>query len=159
MKEYKENGLEFKYKECLGEQDFITLVKSYIEIYNNGLDGELDMIEGLHKNPILAERAFNMNLGNLCIENFDADLHTKIFNQGVYSFLKESIFNAKEAYNLAKEICRRVDSVDELVYQFLNKISNLIPSEVDLKKVEEAWTKVYSEYENIAIGNKEVEKQ
>lgn len=159
MKEYNNDGIKFNYKESLEEPDFITLVQSYIEIYNNGLDGETDNIEGLHKNPILAERSFNMNLGNLCIENFDAELHTKIFNKGIYNFLREDIKNVKEAYNLAKETCKRVDSVDELVYQFLNKISNLIPSEVDLKKLEEAWTKVYSEYENIAIENKEVEKQ
>ena len=83
MKEYNKDGIKFNYKENLTEEDFITLIKSYIEIFNNGLDGEIDNIVGLHKNPILAERSFNMNLGNLCIENFDAELHTKIFNKGI----------------------------------------------------------------------------
>lgn len=149
MKEYKNGEIEFKYKENLDEQDFIKLVKSYVEIFNNGLDGDLDEIEGLHKNPLLAERAFNMNLGNLCIENFDVELHTKLFNNGIYNFLKEDIINVKEAHNLAKEICQRVDSVDELVYQFLNKIIDLIPSELDIKKLQDSWGKVSSEYAKI----------
>lgn len=149
MKEYKNGEIEFKYKENLDEQDFIKLVKSYVEIFNNGLDGDLDEIEGLHKNPLLAERAFNMNLGNLCIENFDVELHTKLFNNGIYNFLKEDIINVKEAHDLAKEICQRVDSVDELVYQFLNKIIDLIPSELDIKKLQDSWGKVSSEYAQI----------
>ena len=91
MKEYNKDGIKFNYKESLTEEDFITLIKSYIEIFNNGLDGEIDNIVGLHKNPILADRSFNMNLGNLCIENFDAELHTKIFNKGIYNFLREDI--------------------------------------------------------------------
>lgn len=152
MKEYKNGEIEFKYKENLDEQDFIKLVKSYVEIFNNGLDGDLDEIEGLHKNPLLAERAFNMNLGNLCIENFDVELHTKLFNNGIYNFLKEDIINVKEAYNLAKEICKRVDSVDELIYQFLNKIINLIPSEVDVEKLKETWENVSKEYSKITTG-------
>lgn len=152
MKEYKNGEIEFKYKENLDEQDFIKLVKSYVEIFNNGLDGDLDKIEGLHKNPLLAERAFNMNLGNLCIENFDVELHTKLFNNGIYNFLKEDIINVKEAHNLAKEICQRVDSVDELVYQFLNKIINLIPSEVDVEKLKETWKNVSTEYSKITTG-------
>lgn len=149
MKEYKNGEIEFKYKENLDEQDFIKLVKSYVEIFNNGLDGDLDEIEGLHKNPLLAERAFNMNLGNLCIENFDVELHTKLFNNGIYNFLKEDIINVKEAHDLAKEICQRVDSVDELVYQFLDKIIDLIPSELDIKKLQDSWGKVSSEYAQI----------
>jgi hypothetical protein len=149
MKEYNKDGIKFNYKKNLTEEDFITLIKSYIEIFNNGLDGEIDNIVGLHKNPILAERSFNMNLGNLCIENFDAELHTKLFNNGIYNFLKEDIINVKEAHNLAKEICQRVDSVDELVYQFLNKIIDLIPSELDIKKLQDSWGKVSSEYAKI----------
>lgn len=152
MKEYKNGEIEFKYKENLDEQDFIKLVKSYVEIFNNGLDGDLDEIEGLHKNPLLAERAFNMNLGNLCIENFDVELHTKLFNNGIYNFLREDIINVKEAYNLAKEICKRVDSVDELIYQFLNKIINLIPSKVDVEKLKETWGNVSKEYSKITTG-------
>ena len=149
MKEYNKDGIKFNYKENLTEEDFITLIKSYIEIFNNGLDGEIDNIVGLHKNPILAERSFNMNLGNLCIENFNAELHTKIFNKGIYNFLREDIINAKEAYKLAREVCQRVDSVDELVYQFLNKIIDLIPSELDIKKLQDSWGKVSSEYAKI----------
>ena len=149
MKEYNKDGIKFNYKESLTEEDFITLIKSYIEIFNNGLDGEIDNIVGLHKNPILAERSFNMNLGNLCIENFNAELHTKIFNKGIYNFLREDIINAKEAYKLAREVCQRVDSVDELVYQFLNKIIDLIPSELDIKKLQDSWGKVSSEYAKI----------
>ena len=149
MKEYNKDGIKFNYKESLTEEDFITLIKSYIEIFNNGLDGEIDNIVGLHKNPILAERSFNMNLGNLCIENFNAELHTKIFNKGIYNFLREDIINAKEAYKLAREVCEKIDSVDELIYQFLNQIINLIPSELDIKKLQDSWGKVSSEYAKI----------
>lgn len=152
MKEYNKDGIKFNYKESLTEEDFITLIKSYIEIFNNGLDGEIDNIVGLHKNPILAERSFNMNLGNLCIENFDAELHTKIFNKGIYNFLREDIINVKEAYKLAREVCEKIDSVDELIYQFLNQIINLIPSKVDIEKLKETWKNVSEEYSKITTG-------
>ena len=35
MKEYNKDGIKFNYKENLTEEDFITLIKSYIEIFNN----------------------------------------------------------------------------------------------------------------------------
>lgn len=149
MKEYNKDGIKFNYKENLDEDDFITVIKAYLEVYNNGLDNSKDDIVGLHKNPILAERTFNMNLGNFCVENFNAELHEKIFNAGLYSFLREDIKNAKEAYNLAKEISKRVDSVDEVVYSFLNKITDLIPSDTNLNELMETWNKVSGEYKEI----------
>ena len=93
-----------------------------------------------------------MNLGNLCIENFNAELHTKIFNKGIYNFLREDIINAKEAYKLAREVCEKIDSVDELIYQFLNQIINLIPSKVDIEKLKETWKNVSEEYSKITTG-------
>lgn len=149
MKEYKDKGIEFKYKEGLNEEDFVSLITSYIEAYNNGFGEVKDETEGSHKNPITAERVFNINLGNLCIENFDDELHEQIFKKGIYNFLKENIYNAKEAYNLAKETCKRVDSVDELTYNLFNKIIELIPSNIDIKELQDTWEKVSNEYKNI----------
>lgn len=149
MKEYNDKGIEFKYKEGLDESDFIALVESYINAYNNGIEGIKDEIEGLHKNPITAERVFNINLGNLCIENFSDELHEQVFKKGIYNFLRENIYNVKEAYNLAKEICKRVDSIDELAYNLFNKMIELIPSDIDIKELQDAWDKVSKEYKNI----------
>ena len=149
MKEYKDKGIEFKYKEGLEENDFVALVESYIDAYNNGIEGIEDKIEGLHKNPITAERVFNISLGNLCIEDFSDELHEQIFNKGIYNFLRENIYNAKEAYNLAKEVCKRVDSVDELAYNLFNKMIELIPSSIDIKELQDTWDKVSKEYKNI----------
>lgn len=149
MKEYNDKGIKFNYKEGLNESDFVALVESYINAYNNGIEGIKDEIEGLHKNPITAERVFNINLGNLCIENFSDELHEQIFEKGIYSFLRENIYNAKEAYNLAKEVCKRVDSVDELAYNLFNKMIELIPSDIDIKELQDAWDKVSKEYKNI----------
>ena len=115
MKEYNDKGIKFNYKEGLNESDFVALVESYINAYNNGIEGNKDEIEGLHKNPIIAER----------------------------------VFNAKEAYNLAKEVCKRVDSVDELAYSLFNKMIELIPSDIDIKELQDAWDKVSKEYKDI----------
>lgn len=149
MKEYNKDGIKFNYKENLDETEFTTIIKAYLKVYNFGLDEKLDMIDGLHKNPILAERTFFINLGNLCIENFDLDLHKKLFEHGIYKFLIEDIINAKDAYYLAKEVSKRVDSADELIYSFLNKIIELIPDEGDINKLKETWDKVSDEYNNI----------
>lgn len=149
MKEYNDKGIKFNYKEGLNEGDFVALVESYINAYNNGIAGNKDEIEGLHKNPIIAERIFNINLGNLCVENFEDNLHKQIFEKGIYSFLRENIYNAKEAYNLAKEVCKRVDSIDELAYSLFNKMIELIPSDIDIKELQDAWDKVSKEYKDI----------
>ena len=149
MKEYNDKGIKFNYKEGLNEGDFVALVESYINAYNNGIAGNKDEIEGLHKNPIIAERVFNINLGNLCIENFSNELHEQVFEKGIYSFLRENIYNAKEAYNLAKEVCKRVDSIDELAYRLFNKMIELIPSDIDIKELQDAWDKVSKEYKDI----------
>lgn len=149
MKEYNDKGIKFNYKEGLNEGNFVALVESYINAYNNGIAGNKDEIEGLHKNPIIAERVFNINLGNLCIENFSNELHEQVFEKGIYSFLRENIYNAKEAYNLAKEVCKRVDSIDELAYSLFNKMIELIPSDIDIKELQDAWDKVSKEYKDI----------
>ena len=149
MKEYDDEGRKFNYKEGLNEGDFVALVEAYINAYNNGIAGNKDEIEGLHKNPIIAERVFNINLGNLCVENFEDNLHKQIFEKGIYNFLRENIYNAKEAYNLAKEVCKRVDSVDELAYNLFNKMIELIPSDIDVKELQDAWDKVSKEYKDI----------
>ena len=149
MKEYNDKGIKFNYKEGLNESDFVALVESYINAYNNGIEGIKDEIEGLHKNPITAERVFNIKLGKLCIENFRDELHEQIFEKGIYSFLRENIYNAKEAYNLAKEVCKRVDSIDELAYSLFNKMIELIPSDIDIKELQNAWDKVSKEYKDI----------
>lgn len=149
MKEYNDKGIKFNYKEGLNEGDFVALVESYINAYNNGIAGNKDEIEGLHKNPIIAERVFNINLGNLCVENFEDNLHKQIFEKGIYSFLRENIYNAKEAYNLAKEVCKKVDSIDELAYSLFNKMIELIPSDIDIKELQDAWDKVSKEYKDI----------
>ena len=149
MKEYNDKGIKFNYKEGLNEGDFVALVESYINAYNNGIAGNKDEIEGLHKNPIIAERVFNINLGNLCIENFSNELHEQVFEKGIYTFLRENIYNAKEAYNLAKEVCKRVDSIDELAYSLFNKMIELIPSDIDIKELQDAWDKVSKEYKDI----------
>lgn len=149
MKEYNDKGVKFNYKEGLDENDYLVLIASYINAYNDGFEDIRDDIKGLHKNPITAERVFNINLGNLCIENFNDELHEQIFKKGIYNFLRENIYNAKEAYNLAKEVCKKVDSVDELAYNLFNKIIELIPSTVDIEKLQDAWNTVSEEYKNI----------
>ena len=61
----------------------------------------------------------------------------------------ENVSNEKEAYNLAKEVCKRVDSIDELAYSLFNKMIELIPSDIDIKELQDAWDKVSKEYKNI----------
>ena len=149
MKEYNKDGIKFNYKEYLDESDFTTIIKSYLKVYNDGLDENLDGIEGFHKNPIIAERTFYINIGSLCVENFNLELHNKLFENGIYKFLIENIINAKDAYNLAKEIAKKVDSVDELAYSFFNKIIKLIPSDTNIKDLMDTWNKVLVEYKEI----------
>ena len=60
--------------------------------------------------------------------------------------------DVKEAYKLAREVCEKIDSVDELIYQFLNQIINLIPSKVDIEKLKETWKNVSEEYSKITTG-------
>ena len=149
MKEYNDKGIKFNYKEGLNEGDFVALVESYINAYNNGFQEIKMKKKDYIKNPIIAERVFNINLGNLCVENFEDNLHKQIFEKGIYNFLRENIYNAKEAYNLAKEVCKRVDSVDELAYNLFNKMIELIPSDIDVKELQDAWDKVSKEYKDI----------
>lgn len=153
MKEYNKDGISFKYKGSLSEDDFMTIVNTYISVYNNGLDSS-DGIEGFHKNPIMAELSFNLSIGNLCIENFNKDLHKSLFENDVYDFLEDDIINLKKAHNLAQEICNKIDSPSELIYQFLNKIIDLIPSEINVKELQEAWQKVMGEYNTITEADK-----
>ena len=153
MKEYSKDGITFKYKGFLSEDDFMTIINTYISVYNNGLTGE-DNIEGFHKNPIMAEMSFNISIGNLCIENFDKELHQVLFENGIYNFLEEDIINLKKAHDLAKEICNQIDSSSEIIYQFLNKIINLIPSEIDVEKLQEAWQNAVGEYKQITEEEK-----
>lgn len=152
MKEYNKDGIKFEYKSALNEDDFNTIINTYIDVYNNGLDYQ-DNIEGFHKNPIMAERAFNISIGNLCIKNYNKELHETLFDNGIYSFLKDDIINLKEAYSLAREICNKIDTPSELIYQFLNKVINLIPSEIDVEKLQKTWNDVIGEY------NKTIEKE
>lgn len=153
MKEYNEDGITFKYKKSLNEDDFMTIINTYISVYNNGLTAK-DDIEGFHKNPIMAEMSFNISIGNLCIENFNKDLHQVLFENGVYNFLEEDIINLKKAHDLAKEICSQIDSSSEVIYQFLNKVIDLIPSEIDVKNLQETWKNVTGEYKQITEENK-----
>ena len=149
MKEYNDRGVKFNYKEGLNENDYLVLIASYINAYNDGFEDIKDNIKGFHKNPIVAERMFNLTLGNLCIENFDDELHKNIFEKGVYSFLKDDIYNTKEAYDLAKEICKNIDTIGETIYGLVEKIKDLMPSEIDVNELKDAWDKVSQEYKKI----------
>ena len=82
MKEYNKDGIKFEYKSALDEDDFNTIINTYVDVYNNGLDYQ-DNIEGFHKNPIMAERAFNISIGNLCVKNYNKELHKTLFDNGI----------------------------------------------------------------------------
>ena len=98
---------------------------------------------------------FEEESSSSCSISFDISvLNTFVFafssvEKLLYTFLRENIYNAKEAYNLAKEVCKRVDSIDELAYSLFNKMIELIPSDIDIKELQDAWDKVSKEYKDI----------
>lgn len=149
MKEYKENGLEFKYKDYLTEIEFNKIIKIYIKHLVDGIKDMKDELLITNLNYILADVVFDRTLGLYCIEDYNEELHEKIFNAGLYDFLRRDIKNADRAYNLAKEIVKNSSSLEEGIREFLKDVSGKLPENVNVEELTNLWSKVSGEYKNI----------
>lgn len=149
MEEYNNNGINFKYKKALDEADFEKIIKVYLDAYQNGKEEFKDEIEGTHFNPIVAEFILNRAIGELCIENFDDELNDVLFENGIYEHLKHTITNLDRAIEIINETKKRIDSVDEIINKFLNKIITIIPEEKQIKKLSKELEKAFQGHDKI----------
>ena len=149
MKEYKENGLEFKYKDYLTEDEFINIIKIYIQNLVDGVDDLKDNLSLTTLNYILADVVFDRTLGLYCVENLTEELHSKIFEHGVYDFLRQDIKNANRAYNLAQNIVKNSSSFEEIIRSFLQEFAASMPENINIEEMKSLWDKVSSEYKDI----------
>lgn len=154
MKEKDFDGIVIKYKDYLDEDEFNKIIKIYIKNLVDGIEDYNDELSLTRFNYVLADTIFDRTLGLYCIENFDEELHSKLFNAGAYDFLKDDIKNAKRAYILAKEIVRNSNTLEEIIRNALSDFIKKLPNDFDVEKMAQLWEKVSNEYKNI-VGSKQ----
>lgn len=157
------DGYKYEVKDYLDNSDFRAIIKDSIECFVKGQfinDKERlgDDIEGYIGNPACFYDEFCRALGALCIEDFNNDLHEKIFELGMYETLISEIKNARIAYNIANQNIDRYFTLSNTLSQVLNNIVNRIPDEGKLqelvKDLPENWNKVFEEYQSIITSKK-----
>lgn len=152
----------YKVKDFLTTSDFRALIKVTMEAFINGQmttnDKYLvDGISGYMGNPGCAYDEFCRSLGNLCIEDFDNELHEKIFSLGKYEDLMHEIKNAMTAYDIVNSNLERYFTLSNSLNQFLTLLAQKFPDEKALdkmlKKIPKEWNKVFKEYQSIIKPN------
>lgn len=143
------NGCEFNYKNFLTEIEFETIIKEYLEILTSTDDDYRDNLGFTDLNLITSELIFDRCLGIACIENFDEDLHQKLFSSGVYDHLKQDIANAERAYNLAREIASKMDSISTV----LNSLTKQMPTNLDISALSDELNQATNQYKEIVSND------
>lgn len=142
-------SLEFNYKNFLNENNFRLLINEYINALMSTEELYRDNLEFTDLNYITADTVFDRVLGILCVEDFDEDLHNKLFESGAYDFLKENVRNANRAYKLAKEIASKVDSLSTV----LNSFAKQMPTNLDIKNLNDELNDVANKYKEIVSND------
>ena len=152
----------YKVKDFLTTSDFRALIKVTMEAFINGQMTTndkyiIDGISGYMGNPGCAYDEFCRSLGNLCIEDFDNELHEKIFALGKYEDLMREIKNAMTAYGIVNSNLERYFTLSNSLNQFLTLLAQKFPDEKALdkmlKKIPKEWDKVFKEYQSIIKPN------
>lgn len=152
----------YKVKDFLTTSDFRALIKVTMEAFINGQMTTndkyiIDGISGYMGNPGCAYDEFCRSLGNLCIEDFDNELHEKIFSLGKYEDLMHEIKNAMAAYDIVNANLERYFTLSNSLNQFLTLLAQKLPDEKALdkmmKKIPKEWDKVFKEYQSIIKPN------
>lgn len=158
------DGKNMEVKDYLTMSDVRTLVQISLDAFINGEPTNsdkviIDDIRGYMGNPGCFIDAFFRSLGALCIENFDDDLHNKIFEEGKYEEMLKSIKNAQLAYDMAQKNIEYYFSFGNTLNQFLSLVADKLPKGKDLDKIltklPKEWNKVFSEYQSIVKPNKD----
>jgi 5'-deoxynucleotidase YfbR-like HD superfamily hydrolase len=76
-------------------------------------------------------------------------LNAQLFNNGTYNFLKKNIVNAQLAYDIIYETKYKIDSLEEIVKEFLDKINKIVPENFNLEELKNEWNKVTKEHDEI----------
>lgn len=145
------------------KKDFLTNVEvNYIikESLSSYMDSEEEDIEGYLYNPLAMMFTFYLLLFSTCLEDFDSDSlddYEKYYSMGVQYELLRCVTNADEAYHTLISTSEKISSLENVLYNGINKVIKLLEEKMPekdsmekmMKKLPKDFTKVIGEYNNI----------
>lgn len=146
MNKINVKGQEFKIKTYLTEEEKIFILDKSIEAYEIGgmLDnGErvLDKIYGFDKNPISKNITFNI----VCLNAISEDLakldYQTLLEEDVFRKISNSVEDVRELKEALDDIINKKYSLEFIIGQFLEKISDKIPTSKQLQSLSKSIMK------------------
>lgn len=145
------------------KKDFLTNVEvNYIikESLSSYMDSEEEDIEGYLYNPLAMMFTFYLLLFSTCLEDFDSDSlddYEKYYSMGVQYELLRRVTNADEAYHTLISTSEKISSLENVLYNGINKVIKLLEEKMPekdsmekmMKKLPKDFTKAIDEYNNI----------